>query len=658
MSVSDVCSVDVQALYLEDPGNKKDIAGYVLCSEMGNTCVKNGCSCRSAESAVVNGSTTYFAVCVVLKNGADCVTSGDDYVTCATDSSSGSAASSEPEAQNESSVAAISTTNTKATTESKSVASTSASGSGSVDIVSVSSNAASAATMSTTVMIVIIVVAVVFVALVSWVVRTYCMGRSAKQSKLSSRRNRSINFDATSPTNLTGRTSATPSFPAFDRRTRAMQSPTAGGRGRGEPRGANTPRGRGNPDMPRGRNTPRGRDAGNREPNSGRGRRNPDLDFGRVRSEREPASGRGRRKPEVELGRIRSDREPTSGRGRKNPDLEFGARGRGDREPTSGRGRRNPDMPNGAHAGMQREPNSGRGRRNPDMPRGKYQVEPPMRPDRTPPRDQRVKQHVTPRLPAARPAPEPPGGTVFTGRNTYERVAQFAQLAAFEAPPPPPPRPQRPIQPVKVADAIPKHARGPAPNAKPARPAPPKRPGFYIPEDPAALDYASMSPKTSRSLAPSVASSATTIVAQGRNRPTPLQQGRRQQYSAPAPPRFQSNSLDDSGFESKFESKFEASGNYDDSFVSEVSSMAWSGASGLSDESYYQAAPSNTARIPVIDAPNDDDEGSEADNYSDWGQSTQASEAFRSTAASDASFFSVNSDFTDTQTTAFKEREF
>ncbi|KAL4150372.1 hypothetical protein PRNP1_009774 [Phytophthora ramorum] len=203
MSVSDVCSVDVQALYLEDPGNKKDIAGYVLCSEMVNTCVKNGCSCRSAESAVVNGSPRTLPY-----------------------SSSGSAASSEPEAQNESSVAAISTTNTKATTESKSVASTSASGSGSVDIVSVSSNAASAATMSTTVMIVIIVVAVVFVALVSWVVRTYCMGRSAKQSKLPSRRNRSINFDATSPTNLTGRTSATPSFPAFDRRTRAMQSPT------------------------------------------------------------------------------------------------------------------------------------------------------------------------------------------------------------------------------------------------------------------------------------------------------------------------------------------------------------------------------------------------------------------------------------------------
>lgn len=107
MSTQDVCGVDVQALYLNDPGNKKEPAGYVLCSEMGNTCMKNGCSCRSSNSATVNGTTKYFGVCVVLKKGADCVTSGDDYITCATGSGSSSASlisSSTTESQNESGV--------------------------------------------------------------------------------------------------------------------------------------------------------------------------------------------------------------------------------------------------------------------------------------------------------------------------------------------------------------------------------------------------------------------------------------------------------------------------------------------------------------------------------------------------------------------------
>lgn len=82
--------------------------------------------------------------------------------------------------------------------------------------------------------------------------------------------------------------------------------------------------------------------------------------------------------------------------------------------------------------------------------------------------------------------------------------------------------------------------------------------------------------------------------------------------------------------------------------------MAWS---GVSDDSYYHAAASNTARIPVIEAPHDDDDARSEDAYSDWGHSTQQSDAFRSTAASDASFFSVNSDFADSKN-VFKESEF
>ncbi|POM80268.1 Hypothetical protein PHPALM_1918 [Phytophthora palmivora] len=162
-----------------------------------------------------------------------------------------------------------------------------------------------------------------------------------------------------------------------------------------------------------------------------------------------------------------------------------------------------------------------------------------------------------------------------------------------------------------------------------------------------------------------------------------INQNRRPQYSTATPSYYQSgyghdnnydqSRFDDSRFdESKYDesdygdsrydesgygNKFKATNNYDDSFVSEVSSMAWSGASGLSDDSYYHAAASNTARIPVIDAPNDDDDARSEDGISDWGHSTQASNAFRSTAASDASFFSVNSDFAESKN-VFKEREF
>ncbi|KAI9918928.1 hypothetical protein PsorP6_012151 [Peronosclerospora sorghi] len=297
--------------------------------------------------------------------------------------------------------------------------------------------------------------------------------------------------------------------------------------------------------------------------------------------------------------------------------------------------------------------------------------------ERTPPREARAKPTASPKQ--ARPIVSnkaPTGGTVYTGLNSYERVAQFAQLAAFEAPAPPPPsRPPKPIQTVAVSDAIPKRVRAPAQpprqaaqTPRQAAPPAPKHPSFYIDENLVNEDYDILSPKTARSLAPSIASAATTVIAPGRNRPTPLQQGRRAQQSNATPSYYQSGySRDDNKYgdenrygndkrdETGLKSTFKATSNYNDSFVSE--SSAWSAASDISDDSYYHAAPSNTARIPVIEAPRDDDDQSE-DGYSDWGHSTQQNaDDFRSTGASDSSFFSVNSDFSNS-TSVFKEREF
>ncbi|KAF1780672.1 hypothetical protein GQ600_13733 [Phytophthora cactorum] len=590
---SDICGIDVQALYLNDPGNKQEPVG-----------------CRSAANAEVNGTTKYFGVCVVLQKGKDCVTSGDDYLTCAVSSET---SDSVTESQNESSVTR-SSTNTKATTESNATpsASTNASSSGAGNTVTVKSTAVSSDSMSTTVMVVIIVVAVVFVALVSWVIRSYCMRRSSAKGKLASNRNRShhsTNFEATSPTNMTGRSSATPSFPAFDRRTRAMQSPTTtSGRSAGRS-GRNTPRSR-ETNSSRGRNTPR-----SRETNSSRGRRNQDIDA-------QFAPGGPRTSPASRRLAVDGRTRTMTHRSHRSVALDFAPNGpRGIREPG-------------------REPTSGRGRRD-----NGYQADAAMR---TPPKQ--------PSRPAPTNGPQPSGGTVYTGRNTYERVAQFAQLAAFEAPPPPPPRPQKAIKPVPVSDPVPKIARAPPP----ARPAP-KRPAFHIPDDPLPTDYDILSPKTARSLAPSVASSATTVVAPGRNRPTPLQQNRRPQYPSAVPSYYQSGySRDDNkyaestGFDdSRFdESKYDES-NYGDSRYDESSyeSKKFKSTNNYDDSS-------NTARIPVIEVPRDDDDDHSEDGYSDWGHSTQhSSDAFRSTAASDASFFSVNSDFTDSKS-VFKEREF
>ncbi|CEG37889.1 uncharacterized protein PHALS_05938 [Plasmopara halstedii] len=632
-STPDICGIDVQELYLHDPGNKQEPVGYVLCSEMGNTCMKNACSCRSAAFAEVNGKTKYFGVCVVLNKGQDCATSGDDYLTCAV--SSQSSDTPQPESQNE----ATSGTTTKATIESNPTPGADISESSASGDMAISNTATSAASMSTTVMVVIIVVAVLIVSLISWFVRSYCTRRSSTDRKLASRRDRSnqnTSFDATSPTYMTGRSSATPSFPAFDPRTRGAQSNTSGSHG-----------GRG------GRNTPRAH-----ETVSSRGRKNQDIDAqfapGGIRDvPNEPQSGRRNLDANVPFPPLGQRREPSSGRGGRNPDTDASFPPLGPRrEPISGRGRHNPrlddQLATDMFRGAQREPTSGRSR------------------------------------PASNKGVDSSGGTVYAGPNTFERAAQFAQLAAFEAPPPH--RPHRPIKAVPMANPVTKSARIP-PSSHPVE----NHPNYHIPDDSSPTDYDILSPKTARSLAPSIASSAATVVAAGRNRPTPLQQNRRPQYQKNPPSYYQSgksrdgnkyaetmgltdSTFDDSKYEesdygdsrfeeSAYEKKYKATSNYEDSFVSEVSSMAWSNASGLSEDGYYHAVPSSMARIPVIEAPQDDDDTYSTDGYSDWGQ--QSANVFSSTAgsdasffaASDASFFSVKSDFNESKSD-MKEREF
>lgn len=641
---SDICGINVTELYLNDPGNNQEPAGYVLCSDMGNTCIKNTCSCRRAAHAEVDGSTKYFGVCIILQQGKECVASGDEYLTCAV--------SSGTNMLNENSVATSNpSTNTKAITESNTKPLTSESSSPDDVMATEARTAASSATLSTTITVVIIVVAVVFVALLSWVVRSFCKRRSSKDSKFASRRNRNgpnTSADATSPTYITGTSSTTPPFPAFDRRAREIQSPTSKSRG-----------GRG------GRGAPSVHDS-----SSGRDRRNQDIDayLAQGGSRDVTRDSRNQRNPEIDAPflPLGPRREPTSGRGRRNPETDSSVTPLGRREPTSGQGRQNSGYDADGfrsfkEPALQREPTSGRGQADAM---------------RSQPRDQRNKQNQ-PSRPVEKIATEPSGGTVYTGRNTYDRVAQFAQLAAFEAPPPLPPRPQKPIQPVPMANLVSKNTRAPQP-ARPARTVP-KRSAFHVPDNPSPTYHDILSPKTARSLAPSIASQATTVVAAGRNRPTPLQQNRRPPYTN-APSSYyqpglthQNNtnaeshglSLNDSNYdesdygnsrynESNYRGKYKGQTNYDDSFVSEVSSMAWSEASGLSEDSYYRAVPTSTARIPVIEPTHDDDDAHSADGYSDWSHS---SDAFRSTAASDMSLFSVNSDFNDS-TSDFKEREF
>ncbi|CAI5722791.1 unnamed protein product [Hyaloperonospora brassicae] len=597
---SDLCSLKVQALYLEDPGATLEPKGYSLCGTKGNTCKKNGCTCRRASNGTVQGVTKYFGACVVLQKGTECATRGEDYVTCAveaiasataTDTATGDEALDGAPSENTPSSVLLADEVSEGgdavlppePIASNSNSNSSSSGSSAVDAVSAAPS--SPDSLNSTVLIMIIAVAVIFVALVSYIIRSYCVRRASAERKLATRRNRSARsttFEPKSPTNATQTSSATPSFPAFDKRTRAVQSPRTADGGRG--------------------------------------------------------------------------RDPTSGRGRPPPDSDFGLHGArpGNREPKSGRGLQYLDMEDSfvpkqqpARAGS-REPGLTRGRKAPEHDR-QYTPTGPLR------------------LPSNKAAPSE--GTVLAGRNTYERVVQFAQLAAFEAPPPPAPRPQKPIQSVPVSKAVPKRARTAAPNAKSESSSPP---AFYIDEPPMVTDYDILSPKTARSLAPSVASSATTVAAPGRNRPTALQPGRRPQYAAAPTQHYRRDDAlygDESSYnesiynessydESEYNGKFDASNNYGGSLVSDVSSMAWSGMSGLSDESYYQGAPNMTARIPLIEAADDDDARSE-DAYSDWGNSTMrlTSEDDRNTGASDASFFSASSDYTKSRSLS-KELEF
>ncbi|CAI5729963.1 unnamed protein product [Peronospora destructor] len=168
------------------------------------------------------------------------------------------------------------------------------------DAKAASNTSMSSSSINSTVMIVIIIIAVVFVALVSWAIRWYCLRRSKAKSKPSALRN--WNTHNPNMTNSTGRSS--PSFPAFDRRPREIQTPITGERGLG------------NQGPQRGRATPRGY-----KPNSGRGRRNPAIGLAPNRAQsmdRELNCGYNNRNPYMDGPR----REPDSGRGRKTFNID------------------------------------------------------------------------------------------------------------------------------------------------------------------------------------------------------------------------------------------------------------------------------------------------------------------------------------------------
>lgn len=651
-AASYVCGLAVPALYLEDPGNRNEPQGFVLCSEMGSACHRDGCACRYGASAQVNGTSLFFGVCELLKDGESCgsgSSSGSrELVTCDSDDIITRGSSASASNSNEGSKAADSDKPVETHVDPLSSQSASTSASSAVDQVQAQSSTTSADTVSTPVMITIIVVCIVFVALVSWVVRSYCARKAAAQEKRMGRR---MNFEAQSPTQATGTSSATPpSFPAFDRRSRAMNSPRSGPRdGRRSPH-ANAPRGRGSARAQRGPSSARDRDrAGNNGPRGYASPRSQPSSNGRGRGDSPHSSNSsGRRGDSTHSGSNRS-RDRRSRRA-DSPHTSTASRDRALdieqlSEPRSRDHRDAPRGQNGArNAGMQRggNPRGGNGPRARGQ-EGMRRQEHQKRAERPAPRGQKP----------ARQANQPSGGVVHEdGRDTIDHIALFAQQAAFQAPPPPPPRikPQtKPIRPVRVAEPIPKNARKPERRAAP-QPAPRRQPGpLRIDDDPIPIRY----PSSAMSMAPSVASSATTVLAPGRRRVTPVVQERRQQPSTVAPPPVAYH------LDSPNQSKL------DDSFASEApSGLAWSAASSLSDDSYYHAAPTGKGRIPVIDVPSPSEDGkSEVGDFSDWGGSTQQSADMynRSTGASSASFFSVNSDFTDSGSVfqyTKKEREF
>ncbi|RLN68145.1 hypothetical protein BBJ28_00019371 [Nothophytophthora sp. Chile5] len=527
-SASDVCSAAVLALYLDDPDNPDVPLNYVLCTEMGSTCETDGCACRHSASSSVNGSTMSFVVCVLLNDGDSC--NGTDYVSCSSSSSASIANSA-----GSSSVATPSASS--ANGQSSASVGSGSSGSTATDTVASTSTGSSSSTMSTPVMIAIIVICVVFVALVSWFVRSYCLKRAASQDKAS---DPSPNFNAPSPTHTVGSSTTPASFPAFDRRTRSANSHNSA--------------------------------------IAARGQRS-------VTSQRAvPPTARGQRSV------IPQRAVPPTARGQR-------ATSRGQRPPP-------------------------------------YHPSQPLQPSR------RVSSTTG-----------SSGAAVYTGPESPDGIILFAQQAAFEAPAPPPiGRPKassRPIQPVRIAEPIPRRSRSRVADPDPRRSAPRMTDGT-IP-----MRSTSSSGKTTVSSAPSVASSATTVVAAGRRWRGQTPPDRQMPVADAAP---LASSLGNSRLGTSFDS----------SIVSSVgtSELAWSTASGLSDNSgYYQPAPSRTAHIPMMDAMSDD-EVSELGGFSDWGASTQRSaDVNRSTGASSASFFSVNSDFTDDNGSVdhrygHKEREF
>lgn len=202
MAVSDLdslCGLPVSGLYVLDASSLEEPVGFVRCSELGSACQDRICDCRNSISVSIDSSTVLIPVCV-----GSCTDS--QTTNC---SGNGSAAINASER-------GLASTNNVVVTELATVTAADASNSASGSINFDNATASSSSSMSTTVMVVIIVVCVAFVAVVSWFVRGYCIRKHEEKHKHSSQNPAS---SVPSPT-----TSTTPSFPAFDRRTRSLSS--------------------------------------------------------------------------------------------------------------------------------------------------------------------------------------------------------------------------------------------------------------------------------------------------------------------------------------------------------------------------------------------------------------------------------------------------
>lgn len=201
MAVSDLdslCGLPVSGLYVLDSSSLEEPVGFVRCSELGSACQNRICDCRNSTSVSIDGSTVLIPLCV-----GSCTDS--QMTDC---SGNGSATTNASER-------GLASTNNVVVTELATVTAADASNSASGSI-NFDNATASSSSMSTTVMVVIIVVCVVFVAVVSWFVRGYCIRKHEEKHKRSAQNPAS---SLPSPS-----TSTTPSFPAFDRRTRSLSS--------------------------------------------------------------------------------------------------------------------------------------------------------------------------------------------------------------------------------------------------------------------------------------------------------------------------------------------------------------------------------------------------------------------------------------------------